>query len=58
MQAIHCIDITKSLYFACSLHIKNNKTQTNKKDKTDKLEKDKQGEVASKTCGKYLCKTI
>ena len=57
MQTIHCTDITKSLKFACSLHLKNNKTQT-KKDKTDKLERDKQGELAAKTCGEYLCKII
>ena len=41
------------------MDLKNNKTQINKKkDKTNKLDRDKSEERAPKTCGEYLCKTI
>ena len=39
-----------------SLHFKKNKTP--KKKKRKKLERDKQGELASVICGEYLCQTI
>ena len=52
MQTIHCIDTTKSLQLAhCTL-------KTIKHKQTNKLERDKSEERASKTCGEYLCKTI